>query len=165
MRTVWALAACLLASASLSAAEQGQAPASRAAGRRIAAAAGLEMLQGVNLTTEQKAKVEEIRKDLGGKIRDALQKLDGVLTEEQKKARAEAVKAARGSGRGLQGSREAIEKSLKLTDEQKAKMAEIRKELEPLRTQLREKITALLTAEQKEQIKKNLQERVGRKPQ
>ena len=108
---------------------------------------------GLTLTAEQKAKMDELCKDLGPKLMTIMKKMD-TLTPEQKKAQAEAMKAARDAGKKGKEAADAVAAALKLTDEQKAKQAEMRKEMAPLEKELREKVMAVLTSEQKEQLKK-----------
>ena len=53
----------------------------------------------------------------------------------------------------FQAGREAV----KLTDEQKSKLSALRGQLGPAPKELREKIAAILTPEQKEQLKKKIE--------
>ena len=75
-------------------------------------------------------------------------------TAEQKKARDEAVKAAKDAGKKGRELFEAGNAALKLTDEQKAKTAECFKAMEISNKEIRDKITKLLTPEQQEVLKK-----------
>ena len=118
------------------------------------------MLRGITLTDAQKAKVEELKKEYAPKFKEAFGRPGDILTEEQKKARDEAVKAARDAGKSEQEVWEAGRKAVKLTDEQKKKMAEIhgekgRKAMMALDKEVRDKLLSLLTPEQKKQFKKN----------
>lgn len=112
------------------------------------------MLQGVTLTDDQKAKLDEVKKEFGPKLAETMQKIDSVLTDEQKKARAEAATAAKAAGKKGKEMAQAIEEALKLTDEQKTKMAELKKQMGELEKSLREKVISVLTPEQKDQLKK-----------
>lgn len=113
------------------------------------------MVRGLDLTDAQKVKIEDIKKEFGPKLKAAQEKQDGILTDEQKKVRAEEFRKARESGQGFQNLRETIEKAMKLTDEQKKKLDEARKATQELNDALREKITSVLTPEQK---KKKMEE-------
>ena len=108
------------------------------------------MLKELNLTDEQKAKVQELRKEYVPKFKEAT---DSVLTTDQKKARDDAIKAAKDAGK----KGELFTVKLKLTDEQKAK---IREAITPLEKELREKTQAILTPEQREQLKAKMAERM-----
>jgi hypothetical protein len=68
----------------------------------------------LDLTDDEVAKIREIHKDFRPKIEKALRELQGLLTDDQKKARQEALRAGK-------RRREVLE-ALKLTDEQKQKV-------------------------------------------
>ncbi len=106
-----------------------------------------DLLKGLNLTDDQKAKVKELRKEYEPKFKAAA---DSVLTADQQKARDDAVKAAKAEGKKGPEVWKAAMKAVKLTDEQKAKMKEVMK---PLHKEAHEKLMAILTTEQKEQLK------------
>ena len=110
------------------------------------------MTEGLTLTADQKSKLEPVCKELGPKMMDAMKKMD-VLTPEQKKAQAEAMKAAKGAGKTGKEAHDAVAAAVKLTDEQKATQKEVRKEMGDLEKCLREKVKAILTPEQQEQLK------------
>ena len=110
------------------------------------------MVRGLDLTDAQKGKIEDIKKEFGPKLKAAQEKQDSILTDEQKKVRAEEFRKAREAGQGFQNLRETIEKALKLTDEQKKKMDEARKAAQELNDALREKIWSVLTPEQKKKM-------------
>ena len=108
---------------------------------------GFEMLKGLTLTDDQKAQVKELGKEYGPKFKTAF---ESVLTDEQKKARDDAVKSAQDAGKKPREVMKAAHDAVKLTDEQKAKAKEA---VKPLRKELREKIMTILTDEQKAQVK------------
>ena len=104
------------------------------------------MLKGLNLSDEQKAKVEELRKEYGPKFKESWQKMDGILTAEQKKARQEAAKAAKAAGKKRDEVWKEAQAAAKITDEQKAKMAECGKAAGALHKEAREKVMATFDA-------------------
>lgn len=112
-----------------------------------------KMVAGLTLADDQKAKIGEIGKEFGPKLAEVMKKMD-VLTPEQKKAKADAAKAAKAAGKKGKEAQAAIDAAVNLTEEQKAKIAEAKKEMAPLEKDLCEKVTAVLTPEQKEQLKK-----------
>ncbi|MEN6458801.1 MAG: hypothetical protein ABFC63_07715 [Thermoguttaceae bacterium] len=124
---------------------------------------GMEMLRGLNLTDEQKAKVAEIKKEYGPKFKALAKKRDAIFTAEQKKARDEAVKEAKAAGKKGDDVFKAGHDAIKLTDEQKAKLKEVREERDSLRQAVREKIESLLTADQKEVLKTRREHRRDRR--
>ena len=103
------------------------------------------MTAGLALTAEQKSKLEPVCKELGPKMIDLTKKMADVLAPEQKKAQAEARKAAKAAGKTGKEAYDAVMAAVKLTDEQKAKQVEPRKEMGELEKCLREKVMAILT--------------------
>jgi len=108
---------------------------------------------GMTLTDAQKATFAELKKEYGPKLAEVAKKMP-VLTPEQKKAQAEAMKAAKDAGKKGREMTEAVNAAVKLTDEQKAQQAEARKAMAPIEKELREKVVAALTPEQKEELAK-----------
>ena len=115
-----------------------------------------QLLQGLNVTDDQKAKLREIQKEYTPKVEEMRKKLDGVPTDEQRKARADAARQAREAGKDPTEVRLAAREAEKLTDEQKAKKAQLYKEAMPLLNEMNEKAMAVLTDEQKAQIKEKM---------
>jgi Spy/CpxP family protein refolding chaperone len=165
VRTVLALVVCVAMVGILSAAEGrkpgGRGPDGPREGRGFGdPTARIDfMVRGLELTDAQKATIEEIKKEFGPKLKAAQEKQDSILTEDQKKARAEVFQKARESNEGRQNMRETIEKALNLTDAQKKDMEAARKASEELNKALMDKVTSLLTPEQKEKLEKARQER------
>ena len=123
----------------------------KARGDRAARGGGdflVRLLGDLNLSDEQKTKVKDLAAKYGP---------DAVLTDEQKKARDEAVAAAKKDGKTGRDLMKAGRDAVKLTDEQKAKRAENIKTL-------MDEVKKILTPEQQEKLKAKLAERRGRKP-
>ena len=80
------------------------------------------------------------------------------MTDEQKKASKEAMDKARADGKRGKEVWDAGQAAVKLTPEQKTKMDEAKKASEALDKELREKVDAFLTQEQKDQLKKMREE-------
>jgi Spy/CpxP family protein refolding chaperone len=119
----------------------------------------LEFIQGLDLTDDQKAKLSSLREEYRPKFKETSEKMAALYTPEQKQALKDALKSLRGSGKDPQEIRKAIEEAVKPTPEQQTKMAEIRKEIEGVQKELREKVMALLTPEQKEMVEKKIKEK------
>ena len=150
VRMILALAVVLLiAAAPLAAKERGE----KKAPPCPAAAVVDRIVKDLTLTAEQTTKLDELKKEYGPKLMEAAKKGD-VLTPEQKKAAADARAAAKAAGKKGKDAAADIDAATKITDEQKAKIADCRKECGALSKELGEKVKAVLTAEQKEQIKK-----------
>jgi Spy/CpxP family protein refolding chaperone len=101
-------------------------------------------LKELDLTEDELNKIEDIRKEFRPKIVKAMKSLEGLLSDEQKKAREEGVKAGK--------KRKEILESYKLTDDQKEKVAAVAKELGTLVREEAEKVRDVLSASQKEQL-------------
>jgi Spy/CpxP family protein refolding chaperone len=158
--SVLALGASLLVAVAVFAADQ-EKPAGRQQGQHRPGGGIMEMLRGIELTADQKAKVQDLQKEIGPKMKAIQEKREAIMTDEQKKCLADAMKAARDSGKGREAFRAAMD-SVKLTDEQKAKMEDVRKEQGEVQKQIHEKLQSILTPEQQEQLKKKMAE--GHKP-
>jgi Spy/CpxP family protein refolding chaperone len=101
-------------------------------------------LKELDLTDAEMTRIGEIRKEYRPKIENALKELDGLLSDTQKKAREDALKAGK--------PRRELVASLNLTDAQKAKVAVVAKQVGAIVREESEKIHDLLTASQKEQL-------------
>jgi Spy/CpxP family protein refolding chaperone len=108
-------------------------------------------LKELDLTEEEMTKIGEIRSEFRPKIVKAAKELEGLLSDDQKKAREEGLKAGK--------KRKEILESLKLTDDQKQKVAAVAKELGGLVREEAEKVRDVLTASQKEQVRELKDER------
>lgn len=117
----------------------------------------VQLPKEITLTDEQKTKVAEIEKEYGPKMKELREKLDKVMTEEQKKARQEVLKEAREKGKdGKKGKelQQAVKDAMKLSEEQQKQYDETDKKLVALRQEILEKVKPLLTDEQKEKLPK-----------
>jgi Spy/CpxP family protein refolding chaperone len=117
-------------------------------------AARIAHLSDLDLTDAETAQIGEIREEYRPKIEKVMKELTGLLTDEQKKAREDGLKAGK--------SRREIRESLNLNDEQKAKMEGIGKELATVVKDELEKIKSMLTAEQQEKLPELREERKER---
>lgn len=115
----------------------------------------VQLPKDITLTDEQKTKVAEIEKEFGPKMKELREKLDKVMTEEQKKARQEVLKEAREKGKdGKKGKElaEAVKNAMKLSEEQQKQYDETDKQILALRQQILEKVKPILTDEQKAKL-------------
>ncbi|MBI1310922.1 hypothetical protein GC176_06400 [bacterium] len=110
-------------------------------------------LGDIELTAEQKEKVAAIDKEFAVKAAEIRKKTDSILTEDQIKARAEAQKAARAAGSKGPDAQKAVSAALKLTDEQKTKMADVQKANRELSQQVVAALKKVLTEEQAAKLK------------
>jgi Spy/CpxP family protein refolding chaperone len=136
------------------------------AGEKVAAGLA-ERVQDLNLTDAQEAKIADIRKERGPKVQEAARELAGivkqevdkimaVLTPEQKTTLA-TYKEERAEFRDQRlAERIAHVKELDLTDEEVAKILEIRRECHPKLVKAMQGLDGLLTDEQKNMRVKGL---------
>jgi len=111
------------------------------------------MLRGVEFSEDQKAKIDEIRKKYVPKLLEIQTKQNGIFTDEQMQARREAFRAAREAGKEGREARQAAEAAFKPTAEQQKKLAMIQKERAALAVQIQDEIRAVLTSEQRKQLR------------
>ena len=159
--TMLALIVSLMIVGNVSAAEEKKADASKET--RHVENSVMEMFNALNLTDEQKGKAQEISKEFGVKFKEAVGKMESILTAEQKAARTEAIKKAQAEGKTGPELGRAVSAAVVLTDEQKTKMGEATKEMIALQKDFLGKTMALLTPEQKNQLMKNMLEK-SKKP-
>jgi Spy/CpxP family protein refolding chaperone len=110
-----------------------------------------EVVASLGLTEAQKEKVAEACRECRAAIKDELGKISAMLTEQQKEQLAELKEERREHVRDRLAHRIANLKELNLTEDQIAKIAEIRKEYRPriheagnkLRAAVREEVSAI----------------------
>jgi Spy/CpxP family protein refolding chaperone len=90
-----------------------------------------EVLAALNLTDEQKEKVEDVGKEVRTLVREELVKMHEVLSEAQKEKLEEFREERKEHVRDRRAHAIMNFKDLNLTDDQKAQLAEIRKEYRP----------------------------------
>jgi Spy/CpxP family protein refolding chaperone len=106
-----------------------------------------EVIASLKLTEEQKGKLETIGKELRSVVHEELEKMRDVLTESQKEKLAELKDERKDSIRDRMAARIANFKELNLTDEQKTKIAEFRKEYRPKVQEAGNKLRATIRQE------------------
>ena len=114
-------------------------------------AARIARLKDLDLTEDEAAKIQDIRKEYRPKIVKAMEGLKGLLTDEQKQAREEGLKAGKKHGEVLT--------SLNLTGDQKEKIAAACKDVHAAVKEELEKIKDVLTEEQQAKLPELKEER------
>jgi Spy/CpxP family protein refolding chaperone len=114
-------------------------------------AARVAHLKDLHLTEDEMAKVQDVRSEYRPKIEKAMEGLKGILTDQQRTAREEALKAGK--------SRREILASLNLTDDQKEKCAATCKEVHAAVKDELEKMRDVLTPGQRAQLPELKEER------
>jgi Spy/CpxP family protein refolding chaperone len=106
-----------------------------------------EIRQGLNLTEEQKSKIDEASKDLTKEVREMMEKIREVLHEEEQAKPSDPKEEREERVRDRMARKIANLAALSLTDEQKTKMSDIRQEYRPKVQDAGNRLRALLTAE------------------
>ena len=116
----------------------------------------------MDLTSEQKDKLEALKKEYAPKFKALREKADKILTDDQKKARDEAIKAAReATGHDRRAAYQKVRDAVKLTDDQKKQMESVMKEGRALIEEVRPKVSDVLTDEQKTKLREAMGTRRG----
>ena len=108
---------------------------------------------GIELTAEQKTKLDALNKEFGPKLAECRKKAASIITADQKKARAEAVKKAKADGKKGKEVQAAANAALAITADQKTQQAECKKAMQALNKEIKTQFAALLTDEQKAKLK------------
>tara|TARA_R110002072_G_scaffold302100_1_gene483891 strand:+ start:48448 stop:49071 length:624 start_codon:yes stop_codon:yes gene_type:complete len=126
--------------------------AAKKKGERKAPGVTARFTRELDLSAEQKEKVAAIDKEFAAKAAEINKASEAVLTKEQIEARNAVMKAARESKDKSPEARRAALKSVqdatKLTDDQKAKMAEVNKSRQELAGKVLAALKKVLTEEQ-----------------
>ena len=134
-------------------AQEGQKKKKRDAGPPPAIRQLLRKTEGLDLTAEQSTKLKEVVAQYTPKFRELNQKSNGLLTDEQKKARNEANAKNKADGKTGKEAAAAVAAALALTPEQQKTQAELQASTKELSRKLNQDVQALLTAEQKAKLK------------
>lgn len=114
-------------------------------------AAKMAHLKDLDLTEDERAKIQDIRREYRPRIEKAMEGFQGLLTDAQKQARQESLRAGK--------SHEEVLASLNLTDDQKEKAAAACKEVRSVVREELEKIKDVLTPEQQAKLPELKEER------
>lgn len=110
------------------------------------------ILKGIELTAEQKTKVEAIDNEYAPKVAEANKAILAVMTDEQKAAAKEAGKAAKAAGKKGKEMKAAVEAAVTLTAEQQTKTETLKSDLKKLQVEVKEKVLGVLTDEQRSKL-------------
>ena len=113
----------------------------------------IKVPKSIELTAEQKAKLDALNKEFGPKLAECRKKAASIITADQKKARAAATKKAKADGKKGKELRAAANAAFAITADQKTQQAECKKAMGALNKEVRTQFAALLTDEQKAKIK------------
>jgi hypothetical protein len=167
LRFLAALALSSMIAGTLLADDAPKAPAKdkpAAGGHAIAVPVPMIKIPGVEWTEEQQQKIKELQKEFAPKVLEASKKMEGMLTAEQKKARDEAVKAAKEAGKKPQEIIAAVQEAINLTDDQKKQVEQVKEEMQAAQKEFFQKVMGLLTPEQKQALREKQKEMQKGKP-
>lgn len=111
-----------------------------------------QWLQGVELSAEQKDKVAAIQREFGPALAEINKKLDAVFTEEQRKVRREIAAKGKAEGKTPQEVRKLQDEAIRLTPEQKEKIAQLTAERREVLKKVAKALLEVLTPEQKQVV-------------
>src|SRR5262249_29828323 len=117
-------------------------------------AARIAHLKDLHLTEEELTKIQDIRSEYRPRIEKAMEGMKGILTDDQRTAREEGLKAGK--------SRMEILQSLNLSDAQKEKVSTACKEMCTAVKEEMEKVRDVLSPEQQTQLTEFKDERADR---
>lgn len=99
------------------------------------------------------AQAEKVIAELEVILQDAIHTMNSTLTPEQKKIKVRETKAGEAAGKSAAEIRNAVFAAMKLTDEQKIRISDSRKQIQQIRASIAEELTWLMDDDQREQIK------------
>ena len=145
-KTITILTACFLAVAFV-------APAVAVDKKKKKAPTAVKVPKGIELTADQKTKVDDLNKEFGPKLAECRKKAASIITADQKKAKADAMKKAKADGKKGKELRDVVNAAFAITPDQKEQQVECKKATSALQKQIKTQFAALLTDEQKAKIK------------
>jgi hypothetical protein len=105
-------------------------------------------LDAAELSAESKAKANKVIDEHAAKLKEAQAKVDAVLTAEQAQAQKQARKDARTAGKKGKEAKAALEAALKLTPEQKTKLAAAQTALQAAQGELTKALRGVLSSDE-----------------
>ena len=124
-----------------------------AADKKKKAPVAIKVPKSIELTAEQKTKLDALNKEFGPKLAECRKKQASIITADQKKASKEAMKKAKADGKKGKELRAAVNAALAITADQKTKQTETKKAMAALNKEIKTQFAALLTDEQKAKLK------------
>ncbi|MFV1965544.1 MAG: hypothetical protein ACC628_08995 [Pirellulaceae bacterium] len=115
-----------------------------------------DILEAIDLTAEQQEQLKKMHDEAGPKMKEIFGKMRDMLTEEQRSAAEAASKEAKEEGKKGRQFVVAVERAIKLTDEQKEEMAQFAPEIGAHQKEMLKGIRSILTPEQQEMFKKKM---------
>lgn len=111
-----------------------------------------KMVAGLDLTAEQQAKIDEIRKEYRPKLAEIQKRRSEIITPERRKTEKEAQQAAKDAGKKGKQAKADVDLALGLSPAESERLAAIQKERQELIAKINVEVRALLTDEQKAKL-------------
>src|SRR5207245_2944698 len=105
-------------------------------------------LTKADLPVDAKSKATRVIDEHASQLKEAQGKVDAVLSSDQKESRQQAQKNAKAAGKKTKEAQAEIASALKLTDEQKTKLANAERELQAAQASLTKDLKGVLTTDQ-----------------
>lgn len=128
-----------------------------------APAATQRFLNGIELTAAQKEQVAALDKTLAADFQALNKQRAEILTDTQRTAEREAQKNAKAAGKTPAETRKAVDEALKLTEEQKTKMADLQKKQQAFAAKTIAELKKILTPEQQAKLPQQRQAKGNKK--
>ena len=128
-----------------------------------APAATQRFLNGIELTAAQKEQVAALDKTLAADFQALNKQRSEILTDTQRTAEREAQKSAKSAGKTPAETRKAVDEALKLTEEQKTKMADLQKKQQAFAAKTIAELKKILTPEQQAKLPQQRQAKGNKK--
>lgn len=117
------------------------------------AAQAFQLPKEIELSEEQKGKVEALKKEMGGDLVALLKKQSDLLTADQKAARKDVAAKNKAEGKKGKEAKAAVDAALKLTEAQQKDWDAIQKDIVAYQGKIKEKLHSFLTDDQKAKLK------------
>jgi Spy/CpxP family protein refolding chaperone len=111
-----------------------------------------KMVAKLDLSSEQQAKIDELRKEYRPKLAEIQKRRNEVMTPERRKTEKEARQAAKDAGKKGKQVKADIDAALGLSPAESEKVAAVDKERQALIAKINAEVRALLTDEQKAKL-------------
>jgi hypothetical protein len=113
---------------------------------------GFNLPKGVELSAEQQEKLKAIKEEVAPKLAEVQKEIDAVLTKERKAAQAAAMQKAKAEGKDKREITEAGQHALGLKDDEAARLKQLGTQRGTILKDVQQKLQALLTDEQKAKL-------------
>jgi hypothetical protein len=121
-------------------------------------------LPGIEFNDDQQKRVDELRGKYVPKLTEIQRRRNAVHTPEQRRARREALQTARDAGKRGAELRAAVDAAVNLTEQQQRELATLQQEQRELVAEIQQELRSLLTDEQRRELNRRGQRRVGQGP-